>query len=320
MTKTAMTEEEMRENEALSKKYVNVLKNVNPKFQQQDIEHLTGRTKSTISESKSNGVFTKHLAKASVKLREETKKIEGDEFQKARIDRNKAQADMMQAICIADIFKKLNVTSLNEVARLAEIGKNEGLFFASSNSYKTLPAKLTIIFDTTNAANLTIGVSSDDAKNTVGVIKQWAKNRRNFSNYLRLNVTEIASAPPTEMIGSIQNGNVIGYAENDGAYYPLTDLGNDLFKNYCALLEDYDGKPCIPSNQKARVIEFFLVELEDQLTPEIETFLDEKLDEYEHEPDDGQLIDDPFEFLDTLIPDAPAGFADAIEYLRLKNA
>jgi hypothetical protein len=172
-----------------------------------------------------------------------------------------------------------------------------------------------------NAANLTIGVSSDDAKNTVAAIKQWAKqNPSNFANYLRLNVTKIAYAPPTEMISSIQNGNVICYAENDGAYYRLSEFDNDVFQNYCALIEDYNGKPCIPRNQKARVIEFFLAELDAELAPEIETFLDEKLDEYEHEPDEGQLIDDPFTFLDTLIPDAPAGFADAIEYLRLKNA
>jgi hypothetical protein len=316
-----ITKEKKKKNLKESKEYVGALKKVNPSFQQKDIERLTGLSKAAISESKGAGIFTKHLGEASVQLRKDTVKREGDEFQLNRIVHNKAQADMMQAICIADILKKLNVTSLEEAIRLAEIGKNEGLFFCDATSYQSLPAKLTIIFDTTDAANLTIGVSSDDAKNTVSAIKQWARKSRNLWNYLRLNVIEIASAPPTEMIGSINDdGKVIAYAQDDGAYYPLSEFGNDVFKNCCALLEDYNGKPCIPRNQKARVIEFLLTEIEDELTPDIEGFLDSKLDEYENEPDDGRIIDDPFEFLRSLTPDAPDGFADVVEYLQIKNA
>jgi hypothetical protein len=96
-------------------------------------------------------------------------------------------------------------------------------------------------------------------------------------------------------------------------------VGGFVFQNYCALIEDYNGKPYIPRNQKARVIEFFLVELTDKLTPEIEDFLDSKLDEYEHQAEDGQLIDKPFEFLRSLTPDAPDGFAEMIEYLQFQN-
>jgi hypothetical protein len=322
MAKIAMTKEEMRKNLEESNQYIHLIKQHVSTFQQKELEKLTGLKKSTISESKSNGMFVKYLGIASVALRKENKRIENDDFQKNRFDRNSKLADIMAAIYFSKTLKNLDIASEATAVHLAHIGKNLGCYFLSTDSYKTLPSKLTIIFDTTATESLTIGVGSDDVANTVTALRQWAKqSRRNFSNYLRLNVTEIASAPPAEMIGSINSdGDVIGYAENDGAYYRLSEFDNDVFQNYCALIEDYDGKPCIPSNQKARVIEFFLVELEDQLTPEIETFLDEKLDEYEHEPDDGQLIDDPFEFLDTLIPDAPAGFADAIEYLRLKNA
>lgn len=310
-----------------SKEYVGALKKVNPSFQQKDIEHLTELSKSTISESKSTGLFTKYLAEASVQLRKNTEKLKGDPFEKDKVELNNALADMMEAICIADRYKKSNIKSLEDVAkllkeeaRLAEIGKNEGLFFCDANSYKSLPAKLPIIFDTTDAANLIIGVSNDDSINTVSAIKQWARKSRNLWNYLRLNVIEIPSAPPAEMIGSINDdGEVTAYAQDDGSYYPLSELGNDVFQNYCALIEDYDGKPCIPRNQKARVIEFLLTEIVDELTPDIERFLDSKLDEYEHQAEDGQIIDDPFQFLHSLTPDAPEGFAEMIEYLQLQN-
>lgn len=317
MSKTAMTRDEIRNNKVNSQQQMKVLKRT-VNLQQKKIAHLASVCESAITDSKSNGLFPTHLATAAATL---SKELEGDNV-KNNIKRDNKQVDMMRAVCISDMCKKSGVTSIEELVRLGEIGKNEGLFFASANSYKSLAAKLTIIFDTTAAANLTIGVSNDDAENVVAAIKQWARqNRRNLSNYLRFNVTEIPSAPPTEMIGSINDdGEIIAYAQDDGAYYPLSELGNDVFQNYCALLEDYNGKPCIPRNQKARVIEFLLTEIADELTPGIEGFLDSKLDEYEHQADDGQLIDDPFEFLHSLTPDAPDGFSEMIEYLQLKDA